>query len=342
MTALFKKKVAAVDHSFTTFKKLTTLQVNLGDLCNLSCAHCHHSASPRGTRIMKREVMDRVAAFLLRSPGLTLDITGGCPEMNPDFRYFVEMTEGLAVRRIIRSNLAIALEQGMEWLPDFYRQQNLVVMASLPCYESENVENQRGSGVYNRSIEALRRLNLQGYGSKLELHLVYNPGRAAVTGSKDVLEEKYRDELLHRFGIRFNRLHCMNNTPIGRFRAYLQHQGTYQEYIEYLAEKFNPHSTEQIMCRTLVSVGWDGSLYNCDFNLAASLPLQNRDGSIVTIDEVDGVTVPGSGIRMAEHCFSCTAGHGSGCGGSNTDAGSGRALTGEAGHAKGESICCQH
>jgi radical SAM/Cys-rich protein len=187
MTGLFKQRVAAVDGHFTTFKRLETVQVNLGDLCNLSCAHCHHSASPSGVRIMGREVMDRIVAVLTRYPGLTLDITGGCPEMNPDFRYFVEATKGLAARRIVRSNLAIALEPGMEWLPDFYREQELVVMASLPCYEADNVEKQMGEGVFNRSIEALRRLNKQGYGSRLELHLVHNPGSSSVSGSRDML-----------------------------------------------------------------------------------------------------------------------------------------------------------
>lgn len=315
MTALFKKRVAAVDSSFTTFKRLATLQVNLGDLCNLSCSHCHHNASPRGTRIMGREVMGSITAFLARHPGLALDITGGCPEMNPDFRYFIEATSGLASRRIIRSNLAIALEPGMEWLPDFYRDQKLVVMASLPCYGAENVEKQRGGGVFERSIEALRRLNLQGYGSELELHLVYNPGSSFVAGSREQLERDYRRELLDRFGVRFSELHCMNNTPIGRFRDQLERTGTYQRYIELLAESFNPLASEQIMCRTLISVGWDGVLYNCDFNLAAALPLRQANGLPLTMEKIDEVLIPGSPILMAEHCFSCTAGQGSGCGG---------------------------
>ncbi|ABQ25762.1 arsenosugar biosynthesis radical SAM (seleno)protein ArsS [Geotalea uraniireducens] len=340
MTAMFKKKVEAVDDRFTTFHRLETLQVNLGDLCNLSCAHCHHHASPQGARIMGRDVMEKITAFLARHPGLTLDITGGCPEMNPDFRYFVEASAGHAARRIIRSNLAIALEPGMEWLPDFYREQALVVMASLPCYEAENVEKQRGGGVFMQSIEVLRRLNRQGYGSELELHLVHNPGNGSVSGSRDMLEQHYRTELLQRFGVSFSRLHCMNNTPIGRFRDNLERRGTYQRYIEHLAEKFNPLATEQIMCRTLVSVGWDGVLYNCDFNLAAALPLQRADGSLVTIDHADEAIVPGSGIRMAAHCFSCTAGEGSGCGGSL--AASGNKVYGSANsNDQGVSACCQ-
>jgi len=316
LSELFKQKVEAVNPHFSRFDRLQTLQVNLGDLCNLRCAHCHHDASPRGIKIMGRVVMDKIAAFLARHPGLTLDITGGCPEMNPDFRYFVESTAGLAARRIIRSNLAIVLERGMDWLPDFYRRQALVIMASLPCYEQENVERQRGNGVFSRSIEVLRCLNRQDYGGDLELHLVHNPGNDSISGSRDTLERHYRTELLQRFGITFNRLHCMNNTPIGRFRDDLERKGTYHRYIEHLTKNFNPQAVEQLMCRTLVSVGWNGVLYNCDFNLAAALPLQRRDDSPVTIDRIDEAIVPDNEIRMAEHCFSCTAGEGSGCGGS--------------------------
>lgn len=311
----FKDKVADVNDRFTSFYDLNTLQVNLGDLCNLSCIHCHHNASPSGTRIMGRDVMAGITAFLSGHPGLTLDITGGCPEMNPDFRFFIEATAGLAARRIIRSNLAIALEPGMEWLPEFYREQALVIMASLPCYELENVEKQRGEGVFSSSIEVLRRLNRQGYGSERELHLVHNPGNGSVSGSREVLEQHYRTQLFQLFGVSFNHLHTMNNTPIGRFREHLEYTGRYRRYIEYLAEKFNPQAAEKIMCRTLVSVGWDGLLYNCDFNLAAALPLLLRDGSRATIDRITEVITPGSPIRMAEHCFSCTAGQGSGCGG---------------------------
>jgi radical SAM/Cys-rich protein len=313
---LFKDTLETVDASYSRFNRLDTLQVNLGDLCNLSCTHCHHNASPAGRRIMGREVIDGIDAFLARHPGLILDITGGCPEMNPDFRHLIETTRGLAERRIVRSNLAIALEAGMEWLPDFYREHELVVMASLPCYGAENVDRQRGNGVFSRSIEALRRLNLQGYGSDRELHLVYNPGSDFVAGSRETLEQHYRAELQQRYGIRFSRLHCMNNAPIGRFRDILERKGTYRRYIENLAGKFNPQASAQIMCRTLISVGWDGRLYDCDFNLAAALPMTRADGSPLTIRQIDEALAKGRAIRMADHCFSCTAGEGSGCGGS--------------------------
>lgn len=340
MRAQFRSQVESVDVRRTAFNKLETLQVNLGDLCNLSCAHCHHSASPRGVRIMGRTVMDRIVAFLSGYPGLILDITGGCPEMNPDFRYFIEETSGFADRRIIRSNLTIALEPGMEWLPDYYRQHELVVMASLPCYELENVERQRGRGVFNRSIEVLQQLNRQGYGNDLELHLVHNPGNGSLSGSRDMLESHYRKELYQHFGISFSRLHCMNNTPLGRFRDQLERKGTYRKYIEHLAEKFNPSATENIMCRSLISVGWDGVLYNCDFNLAAGLPLTRKDGALATIDQIDEVIKPGSDILMAEHCYSCTAGQGSGCGGVLTEI-SDQAHAATEKHKPDVSICLQ-
>jgi radical SAM/Cys-rich protein len=315
MGGLFKRKVEAVDPRFSKFRNLETLQVNLGDLCNLNCAHCHHRASPSGTRVMGKAVMDEIRAFLARWPGLTLDITGGCPEMNPHFRYFVEATAGLAERRIIRSNLTIALEEGREWLPEFYRRHGLVIMASLPCYETENVDIQRGERVFSRSIEALGRLNCLGYGHELELHLVHNPGGGSIYGPRDMLARHYRKELSERYGVHFSGLHCINNTPIGRFRDILERRGTYQRYIGHLVDRFNLQAAERIMCRTLVNVAWDGTLYNCDFNLAAALPLKRADGSLVTIENIDEALVPGNGIRMAEHCFSCTAGEGSGCGG---------------------------
>ncbi|HEX9022954.1 MAG TPA: arsenosugar biosynthesis radical SAM (seleno)protein ArsS [Geobacteraceae bacterium] len=316
MPSSFQSRMEAVDIQFSRFDKLETLQVNLGDLCNLSCAHCHHNASPLGAKIMGRAVMDAIAAFLARWTGLALDITGGCPEMNPDFLYFIETTAGLAGRRIIRSNLAIALEEGMEWLPEFYSRHGLVVMASLPCYLSGNVDNQRGAGVFGRSIEVLRRLNSLGYGHELELHLVHNPGSGSVYGPQTVLAQDYQRELSERFGIRFSRLHCMNNSPLGRFREDLEKKGTYRRYVEHLAERFNPAAAERIMCRTLISVGWDGTLYNCDFNLAAGLPLLGADGAELAMERIDEALVRGREIRTAEHCFSCTAGEGSGCGGS--------------------------
>jgi radical SAM/Cys-rich protein len=192
MTAAFKERLQEINPVYIKFDTLQTLQINLGNLCNLSCSHCHVGASPNGMRIMGKEVMKMVAGFLGSRPGLVLDITGGCPEMNPNFRFIVEASNGLSPRRIVRSNLAIITEPGMEWLPEFYSEQRLVITASLPCYLEENVDRQRGKGVYNRVIAALKQLNMLGYGRELELNLVYNPLGNYVPGSQNELEAAYK------------------------------------------------------------------------------------------------------------------------------------------------------
>ena len=202
MVAAFKERLKEIDPVFVRFDTLQTLQVNLGNLCNLAFRHCHVGASPQGNKIMGREVMAIIVGLLSRQPGITLDITGGCPEMNPHFRFLVEATCGISPRRMVRSNLAIMTEPGMDWLPPFFKEQGLVVVASLPCYMEENVDRQRGGGVYARSIAALRALNALGYGDALELDLVYNPGGDFVAGSQRDLEAAYKKELLDRHGIR--------------------------------------------------------------------------------------------------------------------------------------------
>ncbi|HEY6871825.1 MAG TPA: arsenosugar biosynthesis radical SAM (seleno)protein ArsS [Geobacteraceae bacterium] len=316
MVAAFKERLKEINPVYVTFDTLQTLQVNLGNLCNLSCRHCHVGASPAGDRIMDREVMAKIAGFLSRRQGITLDITGGCPELNPHFRYLIESTEGRSPRRIVRSNLAIMTEPGMEWLPGFYRQHGLVIIASLPCYLEENVDRQRGEGVYARSITALRLLNEAGYGDGLELNLVYNPGGDFVPGSQRELEDAYKKELLERHGIRFNHLYTITNAPIGRFREYLETRGTYERYLNLLATRFNPDAAGQIMCRTLVSVDWKGFLYNCDFNQASGIPITGEDGRILKIDDLEEAARSGNELFLAQHCYCCTAGEGSSCTGS--------------------------
>jgi len=313
MVAAFKERLRELDPMYVTFEGLQTLQVNLGNLCNLSCAHCHVNASPAGNLIMGSEVMDKIVGFLSRRPCITLDITGGCPEMNPHFRALVEGTWGFSPRRMVRSNLAILTEPGMEWLPAFYRDQELVVIASLPCYLEENVERQRGPGVFARSIEALRTLNELGYGDTLELNLVYNPGGPFIPGSQRELEEAYKAELLLRHGIRFNNLYTIANAPIGRFREHLEATGTYERYLTTLATRFNPDTAPTIMCRSLISVDWQGVLYNCDFNQATGLPITGNDGTLLTIDDLDEAATTGTELFLAQHCYCCTAGEGSSC-----------------------------
>ncbi|OGU13185.1 MAG: radical SAM protein [Geobacteraceae bacterium GWC2_53_11] len=313
MVASFKDRLQAVNPEYETFERLHTLQVNLGNLCNLHCTHCHVDASSRGTEIMGTDVMDQIAGFLTRHPGLTLDITGGCPEMNPDFRYLIEHTEGLTPRRMLRSNLAIMAEPGWEWLPEFCRNHNLTIVGSLPCYLEENVDQQRGNGVYQKCIKVLKRLNLLGYGKDLELNLVYNPGGDFVPGSQQGLEAAYKTQLSANHGIIFNHLFTITNAPIGRFRKHLEATGTYSDYLRMLAGRFNPEAAGNIMCRTLISVDWQGKLYNCDFNQALGMPITADDGSEISFSELENAGMSGKQIELAQHCYCCTAGEGSSC-----------------------------
>jgi radical SAM/Cys-rich protein len=318
MVAAFKERLQEINPGYIRFDILQTLQVNLGNLCNLSCSHCHVGASPNGTKVMGREVMGKIAGFLVQKPGLTLDITGGCPELNPHFSSLVAATAGLSPRRIVRSNLTIMTEPGMKWLPEFYRDNRLVITASLPCYLEENVDRQRGEGVYAKSIAALKRLNTLGYGGELELNLVYNPGGSFIPGSQKDLERAYKAEMLERHGIIFNHLYTITNAPIGRFREYLEAQGAFERYLNLLATNFNPDAAGNIMCRTTVSVDWKGFLYNCDFNQAIGLPITGEDGSILKIDDLEAAARNGNELFLAQHCYCCTAGEGSSCTGALT------------------------
>lgn len=316
MTQHFADRLKNINPEFLTFDSLRTLQVNLGNLCNMACNHCHVSASPAGEKKMTRDVAEKIVAVLTQRPGITLDITGGCPEISPQFRYLVEATETLSLSRIVRSNLTVLTEPGMEWLADFYRQHRLVVFGSLPCYSAENVEKQRGEGVFDRSIAALKKLNSLGYGMELELNLVYNPGGPFLPGPQRDLEEAYRKELSENFGILFTNLFTITNAPIGRFRDFLEKKGAYETYLNLLADRFNPETAGAIMCRTMLSVDWQGQLYNCDFNQVLGLPVRGRDGRSLTIDDLEEAARSGSRLELGQHCYCCTAGEGSSCTGS--------------------------
>jgi len=313
MVAEFRERLLKINGEFVRFETLQTLQVNLGNLCNLTCAHCHVEASPTGEKVMDRDVIGRIVTMLGRLPGITLDITGGCPELNPHFRYLVESTKGLSPRRIVRSNLTILTEPGFGWLPGFFRDQDLVVTASLPCYLEGNVDRQRGKGTHARSLAALRALNELGYGESLELNLVYNPGGDFIPGSQQNLEEAYRKELKGKYGISFSNLFVLANAPIGRFRKALEAEGIYDRYLTLLAASFNPEAARNIMCRTLISVDWQGVLYNCDFNQAIGLPITDREGRILTIEDLEGAARKGKELYLSQHCYCCTAGEGSSC-----------------------------
>jgi radical SAM/Cys-rich protein len=313
MIAAFKDRLKNIDPVYIKFESLQTLQVNLGNLCNLKCSHCHVDASPAGKRVMEQDVMVKIIDFLSRRKDVTLDVTGGCPEMNPHFRYLIEGTVDISPRRMVRSNLCIMSEKGMEWLPEFCQSQQLVVIGSLPCYLKENVERQRGAGVFRRSIATLQRLNALGYGSVLELNLVYNPGGACLPGSQKELEAVYKEELLRNYGIIFNNLFVLTNAPIGRFRKCLEEKGSYERYIDLLTASFNPDAACSIMCRKMLSIDWRGVLYNCDFNQAIDLPIICPDGNLFTVNDLDEASLAGNELFLAQHCYCCTAGEGSSC-----------------------------
>ncbi len=313
MTPPFRDRLLELNPEYCTFRGLRTLQVNLGNLCNLSCSHCHMTASPDGAHIMGLHVMTRIINFLRHHEGIVLDITGGCPELNPYFTELIQQSSGLSPRRLLRSNLTIMTEPGMEWLPRYCQEQGLVIVASLPCYREKNVDAQRGRGVYDASIAALKELNRLGYGDTQELNLVYNPGGAYLPGAQEQLEEAYRGELASRHGIRFNKLYTITNVPIGRFRDELEKSDALEQYLQLLADQFNPDTAHEIMCRTLVSVDWQGHLYHCDFNQAAGLPILNSNGIPLTIEDLHHFLPGGADLFLAQHCYSCTAGAGSSC-----------------------------
>lgn len=313
MIPAFQDRLQSVNPEYENFESLQTLQVNLGNICNLHCTHCHVDASARGKEIMGKGVMLQIVEYLSQHPQRILDITGGCPEMNPHFRFLIEQTAGLASRRMLRSNLVIMAEKGWEWLPEFCREHELVIVGSLPCYLEENVDRQRGSGVYHKSIVVLKMLNTLGYGTELELNLVYNPGGNYIPGSQMQLEEAYKKELKDRHGINFNHLFTITNAPIGRFKEHLEADGSYTDYLRKLASRFNPDAAGNIMCRTLISVDWLGVVYNCDFNQALRMPITADDGSEVTVADLDDVVMNGKKILLSQHCYCCTAGEGSSC-----------------------------
>ena len=298
-------------------KGVDTLQVNVGKLCNQSCLHCHVEAGPDRREIMTRDTIDRVINFVRDSRIKTIDITGGAPELNPHFKFLVSSLRHLNCHIMVRSNLTVVVENNKKHLPQFYKDNEVELVCSLPCYSEENVDKIRGHGVYKKSIEALKRLNDIGYGKEsadLMLHLVYNPAGASLPPMQKKLEQQYKQELLNRFGIVFNSLYVLANLPINRYEKYLKKIGKYEYYLKLLKENFNAEVVERLMCRTQVSVGWDGRLYDCDFNQMLDLYLKN--GKPYIIGEIALQELIGIDIQMGDHCYGCTAGSGSSCGGS--------------------------
>jgi radical SAM/Cys-rich protein len=297
---------------------LTTLQVNLGYRCNQACLHCHVNAGPTRKEQMQLETVEAVIE-VLRAPQLsTLDITGGAPELNRHFRYLVEAARGMGIQVIDRCNLTILNEPGEETLAAFLAANGVEIVASMPCYLESNVDSQRGDGVYRSSIRALRELNSLGYGqpgSGLVLNLMYNPLGAVLPPAQEQLEADYRRELAEREGVVFNRLLVLANMPIQRFGSTLVSKGQFAGYMQLLKEAFQPQNLDTVMCRSLLSVDWQGYLYDCDFNQMLDLPLALGDRPRPHLRDLHADALRGNPIVVCDHCYGCTAGQGSSCGG---------------------------
>lgn len=298
--------------------KLETLQVNLGYLCNQQCQHCHINAGPNRTEVMGADSVSAVLRFLEHNPIRQLDLTGGAPELNPHFRELVSRARELGVTVIDRCNLTILEEPGQETLAAFLAEQQVQVVASMPCYLEENVNGQRGKGVFDASIRGLQQLNALGYGdpgSGLELNLMYNPTGPFLPPSQESLAEDYRRVLGEQYGIRFNQLLTLVNMPIQRFGSMLVSTGQFDDYMQLLRDSFAQTNLPQVMCRNLISVDWQGRVYDCDFNQILALPLLDNGKAPRHLSEINARKLEGNPIAVADHCFGCTAGQGSSCGG---------------------------
>ena len=298
--------------------RLETLQVNLGYRCNQTCLHCHVNAGPTRTELMSRETIVDVLAFLDVSGVRRLDVTGGAPELNPHFRELVLRARELGVQVIDRCNLTILEEPGQEGLAEFLAAQHVEVIASLPCYLEDNVDRQRGKGVFEKSLRAMRRLNALGYAAPagdLQLNLVYNPQGPSLPPAQAELEADYKRVLGERHGIVFNRLYTLANMPIQRFGSTLVTRGEFNDYMALLNRAHRAENLATVMCRTLVSVDWKGYVYDCDFNQMLGLPLVVEGRKRVHLSELIGRDLAGNAIAVRDHCYGCTAGQGSSCGG---------------------------
>jgi len=304
-------RLALSRHGFELTRGQTnTLQINVGLLCNQSCHHCHLQAGPSRKEVMDAETVDEVVAFVQRSNFQVIDITGGAPELNPNLVNMIEGLSPLAPRILLRSNLTALIDGRRDFLIDICRKHHIVIVASFPSLNMTQAEAQRGKGIFEKSITALKKLNAIGYGrdgSDLEINLVSNPTGAFLPPSQAQEEKRFRRELQGKWGIVFNHVYTFANVPLGRFRQWLQYSGNLEKYLQSLASRFNPCAVEGLMCRTLISVSWDGYLYDCDFNLAKGLSMGGRE---IHISEMDGPPKPGTPIAVSDHCYACTAGSG--------------------------------
>ena len=299
-------------------RKPETLQANLGYRCNQSCFHCHVAASPKRTEQMRWETMAVLLEFARKRGIQTLDLTGGAPEMNPHFRHLVSEARAMGLRVIDRCNLTILSEPGYETLADFLAEQQVEVTASLPCYLEENVDKQRGEGVFQASLDGLRKLNALGYGlpgSGRVLNLVYNPLGASLPPDQGKLEQAYKEQLATRFGVVFNQLFVLANMPIQRFGSQLISRNEFHDYMKLLKSAYKPENLDGVMCKTLISVSWQGEIFDCDFNQMLGLPFGGEPSRPIQLAELLESDLSDRPIRVADHCYGCTAGQGSSCGG---------------------------
>ncbi len=313
----FKERLAQVGVQLRR-TRIDTVQLNLGRLCNQSCTHCHVEAGPRRTEVMPRQMAELAIDFVRATKAQTVDITGGAPELNPSFRWLVERLVKDGRHVIDRCNLTVLLEPGLEDSPAFLAEHGVEIVASLPCYTQENVDRQRGRGAFGKSIAALRRLNELGYGNQgaaLVLNLVYNPLGAFLPPCQRELEAEYRRELTNRWGISFDRLLTMTNMPLGRFARHLQHSNEYDAYGLALAAAFNASTLNYLMCQNMVSISWDGHVYDCDFNQMLGLPLCSGKPLRLGESPVKEIArqVMARDVLVGPHCYACTAGAGSSC-----------------------------
>ncbi|MBA3767041.1 MAG: arsenosugar biosynthesis radical SAM protein ArsS [Acidobacteria bacterium] len=315
----FDEKLATLGMKLLRKDAIETLQINVGKLCNQACKHCHVDASPARTEIMTREVAEQVIKAVRKFRFAALDITGGAPELNPSFRYLVAAARALDTHVMVRHNLTVMFEPGQDDLPEFFRDNNVEVVSSLPYFLEQQTDAQRGRGVFDKSIKALRRLNEVGYGIEgggLVLNLVYNPVGAFLPPKQSSIEADFKRELMTRHGVSFDRLYTITNMPIQRFLDYLRRTGNEERYRRKLVEAFNSNAVEGLMCRSMLSVDWNGRLYDCDFNQMLELTVAPELPQ--TIFELDPEEFAGRPIMTGSHCFGCTAGAGSSCGGAVT------------------------
>lgn len=302
------------EHGWTLRRgPLHTLQINVGRKCNQACRHCHVEAAPWRTEMMSADVARRVQEWIRRFRPAVVDITGGAPELSEHFCQLVQTARAAGYHVIDRNNLTILETPAFRWLPEFLARQEVEIIASLPCYSAQNVDAQRGDGVFEKSIAALRKLNAVGYGTRLPLNLVYNPLGPKLPGPQEELEADYKEVLARDFGIVFSRLYVLTNQPIGRFAEALRQNGQWEAYLDLLIRSFNPATVEGLMCRSTLSVGWRGEVYDCDFNQMLGWPLRN--GKPLFLWDVTPELLEDWTIQTGEHCWACTAGCGSSCSG---------------------------